>query len=321
LKKVWILSILCVVLFSVGVIPASAASNGAHIFVDGVPLQSKSLSKNDVSFVPFRELFEKLKMDIGFDAKLKQVTGANSNLKITFTLGSKDAYVNGQKKALQAAPFTQNGTTYIPIRIVGEATGNAVYWSAKANVIQVNSPSFKGASYTIEGIPLYFSANGAVLIGPEALKEQKLHIELAENAAIKDAIASFPKVRVVGVPPTAEQSKDPGYKGYPDYFDANFVTAMEKKDKLPPLLSQGWISLALLSEIEKVSNLGSSDPNTIAIGKYVGMDIVRANIVLTDAYKKAQDGDFVLSDIRVKKYKGVMYLNIEDLQTVGLITN
>ncbi|MBJ6361634.1 copper amine oxidase N-terminal domain-containing protein [Paenibacillus sp. GCM10012307] len=321
MKKAWILSILCVVLFSVGVIPASAASNRAHIFVDGVPLQSKSMSKNNVSFVPFRELFEKLDMDIKFDAKLKQVTGTNSKLKITFTVGSKVAYVNGQKKTLQAAPFTENGTTYIPIRIVGEATGNAVYWSSKANVIQINSPSFKGASYTVDSIPVYFSANGAVLFGSEALKEQKILYKLAEEDAIKNVIANFPKVRIVGEPPTAEESKDPGYKGYPDYFDVNYVTAVEKKEKLPPLLSQGWISLALLSEIEKINNLGSREPNTIVIGKYIGGDIVRKSIVLTDAYKKAKDGDFVLSDIRVKKYKGSMYLNIEDLQTAGLIKN
>lgn len=35
-------------------VSASAASKGAHIFVDGVPLKSRSVSKNNVSFVPFR---------------------------------------------------------------------------------------------------------------------------------------------------------------------------------------------------------------------------------------------------------------------------
>lgn len=39
----------------------------------------------------------------------------------------------------------------------------------------------------------------------------------------------------------------------------------------------------------------------------------------TDEYKKAQQGDFTLSDIRIKKYKDEMYLNIEDLKTAGLI--
>ncbi|WP_163704287.1 copper amine oxidase N-terminal domain-containing protein [Paenibacillus jilunlii] len=321
LKRLSILAMICVLVFSVGLIPApaSAASKGSHIFVDGVPLNSRSVSKNGVSFVPFRELFEKLKMNIDYNAKLKQVTGTKGDLKITFTLGSTTAYVNGNKKALQAAPFAQNGTTLIPVRIVGEATGNAVYYSAAADVIQINSPSFKGASYTIEGIPILFKANGAVLIGPRALEDMNQQKELAEIDAIKEFTANAPKVRIVGVPPTQEQSKEPGYKGYPDYFDANYATAVGNKETLPPLMSEGWISLAMLSEIEKISNLGNSDSNILSIGKYVGMNIVRCNIVMTDEYKKAKTGEFTLSDIRVKKYKGTMYLNIEDLKAAGLI--
>jgi len=321
LKRLSILAIICVLVFSVVLIPApaSAASKGSHIFVDGVPLNSRSVSKSGVSFVPFRELFEKLKMNIGYDAKLKQVTGTKGDLKIMFTIGSKTAYVNGQKKALQAAPFSQNGTTLIPIRIVGEATGNAVFYSAAADVIQINSPSFKGASYTIDGIPILFNANGTVLFGPDALKEMNQQKELAEIDAIKEFTANAPKIRVVGVPPTQEQAKEPGYKGYPDYFDANYVTAAGNKETLPPLMSEGWISLAMLSEIENISNLGNSNSNILSIGKYVGINIIRYNIVMTDEYKKAQKGDFTLSDIRVKKYKGTMYLNIEDLKTAGLI--
>lgn len=321
MRRLSILAMLCILVFSAALIPtsASAASTGSYIFVDGVPLISKSVSKNGVSFVPFRELFQKLKMNIDYNQKQKQVTGTKGNLKITFTIGSKTAYVNTQKKALQAAPFTQNGTTFIPVRIVGEATGNTVYYSAAADVIQINSPSFKGASYTIDGIPILFNANGTVSVGPNAVKEIKQQTELAEIDAIKDFTANLPEIRIVGVPPTAEQSKDPGYKGYPDYFDSNYVDAVENGETLPPLMSKGWISLAMLSEIEKVNNLGSSDPNIITIGKTVGAGVDRYDIVITDEYKKAKSGDFTLSDIRVKKYKGTMYLNIEDLKTIGLI--
>lgn len=314
MKKTLILSLLCVMLFSIAALPASASKAGSHIFVDGVLLQSKSVSKNGVSFVPFRELFEKLKMNIGFDAKKNQVTGTKNGLSIAFTIGSKTAYVNGQKKSLNAAPFSQNGTTYIPVRIVGEATGNAVYFAASANVIQINSPSFKGVSYTIDGVTLLLQSNGQVQLGSAAQKEQKLQQELAEIAATRQFTENAPKIRIVGVPPTAEQSKDPGYKGYPDYFDENYGIAQENNEKLPPLMSQGWISLAMLSEIEGVNNLGSSQPDTITIGKNA-----RYDIVLTPEYKKAQNGDFVLSDLRVKKYKGTMYLNIGDLKAAGII--
>ncbi|WP_160311787.1 copper amine oxidase N-terminal domain-containing protein [Paenibacillus sp. IHB B 3415] len=285
--------------------------------MDGQPLPSRAVSKNNVSFVPFRELFEKLKMNIDYNAKLKQVTGTKGGLKISFTIGSKTAYVNGVKKSLQAAPFSQNGTTFIPVRIVGEATGNAVYFSPEVNVIQINSPSFTGASYDIDGTYIAFNADGTVSLAASPESEELR--ELAEIQAIKNSVDNFPKVRVVGVPPTAEQAKDPGFKGYPDYFDENYVIAAGNNEKLPPLMSEGWISLSMLSEIEGVNSLGSSEPNTIAIGKYAGVEFIRVSIVLTDEYKKAKEGDFLLSDIHVKKYKGLMYLSIEDLQATGLI--
>lgn len=317
MKKWFVLCMALIMIFSLGVLPASANTKGAHIFVDGQPLPSRAISKNNVSFVPFRELFEKLKLGVEYNAKLKQVTGTKNGLKISFTIGSKTAYVNGVKKSLQAAPFSQNGSTYIPVRIVGEATGNAVYFAPEVNIIQINSPSFTGASYDIDGTYIAFNADGTVSLA--ASLESKELRELAEIQAIQNSVDNFPKVRFVGVPPTAEQAKDPGFKGYPDYFDENYVIAAGNKEKLPPLMSEGWISLSMLSEIEGVNNLGSSVPNTIEIGKYAGVELIRVSIVLTDEYKKAKEGDFLLSDIHVKKYKGLMYLSIDDLHAVGLI--
>lgn len=317
LKKLSVIGMVLVMILSLGVLPVSAAEQGAHIFVDGQPLKSRAVSKNNVSFVPFRELFEKLKMNIEYNAKLKQVNGTKSGLKISFTIGSKTAFVNGVKKNLQAAPFSQNGSTLIPVRIVGEATGNSVYFSPEVNVIQINSPSFKGASYDIDGTYISFNADGTVSLAA-SLESEELQ-ELAEIQAIRNSVDNFPKVRIVGVPPTAEQSQDPGFKGYPDYFDENYVIAAGNNEKLPPLMSEGWISLSMLSEIEGVNNLGSSQPDTIAIGKYAGVEFIRVNIVLTDEYKKSKEGDFLLGDIHVKKYKNLMYLSIEDLKAAGLI--
>lgn len=319
MKKLSVLAIVCSLLLGLGVIPVSAAGGGAHIFVDGSPLQSKSILKNGVSFVPFRELFEKLGMEVSYNAKLKQVTGKKAELKMTFTIGSKSVDINGKKKTLQAAPFTQNGSTYIPVRVVGEETGNKVYWSSEANLIQINSPSFKGASYTIDGVSLYISANGSIEIGPAADKAFENQRELAEIAAYKEFIANSPVIRVIGVPPTEEESKLPGYKGYPNHFDINYVNALKNDEKLPPLMSDGWISLAMLTEIEGVNYLGKIEPDTIRIGKYVGVALVDYKIEQTAEYKKAKDGDFVLSNLNVKKHKNTMYLNIEELKEIGLI--
>ncbi|MFD0716941.1 copper amine oxidase N-terminal domain-containing protein [Paenibacillus sp. GCM10027626] len=321
MKKLLILTVVSALMLTMGTISAAAAAAGAHIFVDGVPIKAKSVNKNGVSFVPFRELFERLGMGIGFDSRLKQVTGTKKDLKLTFTLGSKTAYVNGTKKALQAAPFSQNGTTYIPVRIVGESTGNTVYWSPKANLIQINSPSFKGARYTVDGIPVVINKDGSILMGPDAAKVTHVENELAERESIDNYLSSSQVVREIGVPPTEAQSKEPGYKGYPDYFDLNYTKEGKTKGDLPPLMSKGWISLAMLSEIENINRLSTDNPNIITLGRAIpgAFGLFKYDIVLTEEYKKATKGDFVLSKIRVKKYKGTMYLNIEDLKKAEVI--
>ncbi|MBB6730154.1 copper amine oxidase N-terminal domain-containing protein [Cohnella zeiphila] len=320
MKKGFITAMACAALLTASIAPgaASAASGGAYIYVDGVPLHSKAVTKNGGSFVPFRELFEQLGMGIGYDPKLQQVTGTKDDLKITFTIGSKTAYVNGRKKVLQAAPFTQSGTTYIPLRIVGEATGNSVNWSSQANLITVSSPDFKIAAYTVDGVTVVVQSNGALLVGPAADEALANERELAEEKAIREFQSEYGVISSSDKP-TEEQSKDPGYKGYPDYWDENYAAAAKANEPLPPLMSEGWISLAMLSKIENVNRIGNTDPNTVTIAKYIGIELVRLDIVLTDEYKKATNGDFVLGDVHVKKYKGMMYLSIEDLKTSGLI--
>ncbi len=299
---------------------ASAADSNAMLFVDGGPLGADAIIRNGATFVPFRALFETLGMEVAYDAKLKQVTGTGSDKTLTFTLGSKTVVVNGEKKALQAAPFLRNGTTYIPARVVGEETGNSVFWTQEANLVQINSPSFVGASHTVDGVHIVMTPDGAVHIGRTA----DLWLESATGLAEIDAIKNATKdvgYRYVGDPPTEEQSKDPGYKGYPDYFDQNYTAAVkENRSQLPPLMSEGWISLAMLSEIEQVNRISNEDPDTITLARASGMiGIFRYDIVTTEEYRSVTDGDFVLNDVKVKKYYGQMYLNIEDLKEVGVI--
>lgn len=40
---------------------------------------------------------------------------------VSFTIGSKEYYIDGQKKTMDVAPFIENGRTIIPIRYMAEA--------------------------------------------------------------------------------------------------------------------------------------------------------------------------------------------------------
>ncbi|RCX23818.1 copper amine oxidase-like protein [Fontibacillus phaseoli] len=164
LKK--LIMALFVVLVAVSSMPSAASAflGKLDVVVDGKPLQGNAVVKNKITFVPFRELFNELGLAINYNSKTNQVTGTKSNLKVTFTIGSKTAYVNGQKKALQAAPFSKDGSVYVPLRIVGESTGSQVVFFQDVQIVLVNSPAFDGLVYDGEFGSLSITADGKLKV-------------------------------------------------------------------------------------------------------------------------------------------------------------
>lgn len=164
LKKV----ILCCLLIAATLLAmpstTSAFLGDTHVVVDGKPLSGSAIIKKGVTFVPFRELFNELGLEIGYTAKTKQVTGTKDDLKISFTVGSKTCTINGQKKSLQAAPFIDEGSVYVPIRIVGESTGSLVKYLKDVQVVLVNSPEFKGLTYDCPLGSLNITADGQMSV-------------------------------------------------------------------------------------------------------------------------------------------------------------
>lgn len=56
-------------------------------------------------------------------------------IKIELQIGSKSAYINGNRIELDAPPFTENGRTLVPLRFIGEAFGAAIEWDASTKTV------------------------------------------------------------------------------------------------------------------------------------------------------------------------------------------
>jgi hypothetical protein len=78
---------------------------------------------NGTAIVPFRPIFEKLGLKVTWNSSKKQIQGVSDIIKISFTIGSKKADVNGKEILIPIAPQLRNGTTYIPLRTVAESSG------------------------------------------------------------------------------------------------------------------------------------------------------------------------------------------------------
>lgn len=82
-------------------VPAFAASKPIDVYINGSKVSFTAgtpyLANNSV-LVPFRVIFEKLGLQVLWDAKTGTVTGKSSNLAISLKIGSNRATVNGTVK-------------------------------------------------------------------------------------------------------------------------------------------------------------------------------------------------------------------------------
>ncbi|MBP2002038.1 hypothetical protein J2Z69_003095 [Paenibacillus shirakamiensis] len=139
-----LLTVLTVMILSFTlVLPAQAASKPIQVYMDGTKLTFPSgapFTQSGTTLVPFRTIFEKLGLSVDWNAKTKVVTGKKSGLTIQLTIGSNRATVNGVIKKLTIAPTTVKGSTYVPLRFVGEASGAEVQWNGATSTINIYSP-------------------------------------------------------------------------------------------------------------------------------------------------------------------------------------
>ena len=142
LVSIFSISLLALIL----AVPAFAATKPIDVYINGTKVAFTAgtpyLQNNSV-LVPFRVVFEKLGLQVLWDAKTQSVTGTSSNLAITLKIGSNRATVNGTVKKLTVAPVSSAGTTYIPLRFIAEATGGTAVWNSTNRSVQITTPASK----------------------------------------------------------------------------------------------------------------------------------------------------------------------------------
>lgn len=121
---------------------ASAAEKPITVQIDQEQLQlttNAPLNDGHAILVPMRPIFEKLGLNVVFDAKTSTITATKEGVVIKLQLGSKNASINGIIKPLQTAPKMIKNVTYVPVRFVSEATGNNVVWNATTRTVEITS--------------------------------------------------------------------------------------------------------------------------------------------------------------------------------------
>src|SRR5690606_924081 len=99
--------------------------------------QQGALNVNGSIMVPMRELFEKLGAKIEWNSSIKTIKAQKNDTKISITINSDTATVNGKKVALSEPAKVINGATMVPLRFVSESLGSKVYWYNEISTVVI----------------------------------------------------------------------------------------------------------------------------------------------------------------------------------------
>lgn len=140
LKKILVIIILLgLILPNTGV---SAADNSIKVYLDNYPLtfdvEPRVVANR--TMVPFRVLSESIGINVRWEGPTRTIYATGNGKNIKLTLDSKIAVVNGKNITLDAAPFTENGRTLIPLRFFMENFDAKVAWNQQSREIKIVSP-------------------------------------------------------------------------------------------------------------------------------------------------------------------------------------
>ncbi|WP_172195764.1 N-acetylmuramoyl-L-alanine amidase family protein [Saccharibacillus qingshengii] len=140
--KVWIAAVLALAaVFFLSVQVGHAASGTKIVLNDREVTGARDvLTVKGTTMVPIRVISEELGYPVGWNSASRQVTVGSPGDTLTLTLGSTSASAPEGTIALEQAPFSQENTTYVPLRLVGTEMGLQVKWDNRAKTVFLQSP-------------------------------------------------------------------------------------------------------------------------------------------------------------------------------------
>ncbi|MCP3778596.1 MULTISPECIES: copper amine oxidase N-terminal domain-containing protein [Paenibacillus] len=111
--------------------------SGMKLFVNGEEYDAKPINRNGTTLVPFRTASEALDAKVSWDPKEKAVTVTRNGVSVKLFVNSPKAYINGQPYSIEQPASIVDGTTMVPVRVIGEALGTNVKWEPESQSVVV----------------------------------------------------------------------------------------------------------------------------------------------------------------------------------------
>ena len=138
-KRLLTAAVLCAAL----TVPAKAARRSVPVQIDGKPIAVSAYVERGVTYVPLRALLNTMgAWDVWWDEATGRAAAASDDTHLWADPAADTVTVD--EKTVRGRVTVENGVTYVPLRLVGEALGCQVEWDPYLRGATVTSP---GAAY------------------------------------------------------------------------------------------------------------------------------------------------------------------------------
>lgn len=141
------------------------AKNGIKVILYGnsIQMEHSTILKNNTVLVPFKGIFAKLGFTVSYDSASKTIFGDKAGTTIKLVINQNTAWINDAPITLQVAPQIIYGTTFVPLRFIGEASSLEVKWYGNSQIVSLYSkqnlfPVSNGGKFG------YIDADGKIVI-------------------------------------------------------------------------------------------------------------------------------------------------------------
>ncbi|MCD8180081.1 MAG: GDSL-type esterase/lipase family protein [Firmicutes bacterium] len=151
-------------IFLAAVLTATAASaDSVTVLLYGEALECsvEPFITEGTTFVPMRSIFEALGAEIEWDEETRTVTSQKDGVEISITIGSEQAYKNGEAYTLTAAPMITDGYTMVPLRFVSESFGCVVSWDGDTQTVTIEENPLTNSTVGVIGDSISYGTNYA----------------------------------------------------------------------------------------------------------------------------------------------------------------
>ena len=110
------------------------------IYINGEKIHTKTapIILKGTTYVPLRDISENMGCTVTWDAKTSTVKIFENSSKKTILIEKNSYTANGKKTALNPGTMNKNGTTLVPLRVIGESLDCDVKWDAKEPSITIS---------------------------------------------------------------------------------------------------------------------------------------------------------------------------------------